>query len=150
MTPKIPERLERLPLERLIPYANNSRTHSEEQVAQIAASIREFGFTNPILIDEADGIIAGHGRLAAAKELGLTHVRQATASEPTANAADTREMTRPATRDLSTAPIDRPDWLTAIATDTIPAPITTEAVRASSPAPRPATDTGDLPSKAAR
>lgn len=50
----------------LIPFARNSRTHSDEQVAQIAASIREFGWTNPILIDGANGIIAGHGRLAAA------------------------------------------------------------------------------------
>jgi len=56
----------RLPSEKLIPYARNSRTHSPEQVAQIAASIKEFGFTNPILIDEENGIIAGHGRLLAA------------------------------------------------------------------------------------
>ncbi len=55
----------------LIPYANNSRTHSEEQVQQIAASIREFGFTNPLLIDEHNGIIAGHGRLAAARLVGM-------------------------------------------------------------------------------
>lgn len=74
MTPHLPESLERLPLDRLIPYANNSRTHSEEQVAQIAASIREFGFTNPVLIDEADGIIAGHGRVLAARKLGLAEV----------------------------------------------------------------------------
>jgi site-specific DNA-methyltransferase (adenine-specific) len=74
MTPHLPESLERLPLDRLIPYANNSRTHSEEQVAQIAASIREFGFTNPILIDEADGIIAGHGRVLAARKLGMEEV----------------------------------------------------------------------------
>lgn len=51
----------------LMPCANNARTHSEEQVAQICASIREFGFTNPLLIDESGGIIAGHGRLSAAK-----------------------------------------------------------------------------------
>jgi len=55
----------------LVPYARNPRTHSEEQISQIAASIREFGFMNPILIDAGQGIIAGHGRLAAAKELGL-------------------------------------------------------------------------------
>ena len=54
----------------LIPYVNNSRTHSDEQVAQIAASIKEFGWTNPILIDEKDSIIAGHGRLMAARKLG--------------------------------------------------------------------------------
>jgi DNA modification methylase len=74
MTPHLPESLERLPLDRLILYANNSRTHSEEQVAQIAASIREFGFTNPSLIDEADGIIAGHGRVLAARKLSMKEV----------------------------------------------------------------------------
>jgi len=55
----------------LIPYANNPRTHSDQQVAQVAASIQEFGFNNPILIDEHNGIIAGHGRLAAAQKLDL-------------------------------------------------------------------------------
>lgn len=55
----------------LIPYARNSRTHSDEQVAQIAASIREFGFLNPIIIDGDNGIIAGHGRVMAAQKLGL-------------------------------------------------------------------------------
>jgi len=58
----------------LIPYAANSRTHSDEQVAQIAASIKEFGFTNPILTDGDSGIIAGHGRLMAARKLGLAEV----------------------------------------------------------------------------
>ena len=58
----------------LIPYARNSRTHSEEQVAQIAGSIREFGFTNPVLIDGENGIIAGHGRVMAAGKLGLDKV----------------------------------------------------------------------------
>jgi len=58
----------------LLPYAMNSRTHSDDQVAQIAASIKEFGFTNPILIDDVAGIIAGHGRLMAAKRLNLTEV----------------------------------------------------------------------------
>lgn len=58
----------------LIPYANNSRTHSQEQVAQVAASIREFGFTNPILVDKYNGIIAGHGRVMAASKLGLESV----------------------------------------------------------------------------
>jgi site-specific DNA-methyltransferase (adenine-specific) len=55
-------------------YENNARTHSAEQIEQIAASIREFGFTNPILIDEADGIIAGHGRVLAARKLGMEKV----------------------------------------------------------------------------
>lgn len=55
----------------LIPYANNPRTHSDQQVLQVASSIKEFGFNNPILIDEHNGIIAGHGRLAAAQKLDL-------------------------------------------------------------------------------
>jgi ParB-like chromosome segregation protein Spo0J len=58
----------------LIPYARNARTHSDQQVAQIAASIREFGFTNPVLIDEEDGVIAGYGRVLAAHLLGLDEV----------------------------------------------------------------------------
>jgi ParB family transcriptional regulator, chromosome partitioning protein len=58
----------------LIPYINNSRTHSESQVKQIAASISEFGFTNPILIDEQNTVIAGHGRLLAADFLSLSKV----------------------------------------------------------------------------
>jgi DNA modification methylase len=62
------------PVTTLIPYARNARTHSEAQVAQIAASIREFGFTNPILIDGESGIIAGHGRLLAARKLGMSDV----------------------------------------------------------------------------
>jgi len=58
----------------LIPYALNSRTHSDEQVAQIAASIREFGFTNPVLVDEDSNLIAGHGRLLAARKLNMKEV----------------------------------------------------------------------------
>lgn len=58
----------------LTAYENNSRTHPEAQIAQIAASIKEFGFTNPVLIDEGNGVIAGHGRLLAAKLLGHTEV----------------------------------------------------------------------------
>lgn len=58
----------------LIPYALNSREHSEDQVAQIAASIRAFGFTNPVLIDEENNLIAGHGRVMAARKLGMTEV----------------------------------------------------------------------------
>jgi ParB-like chromosome segregation protein Spo0J len=57
--------------ENLIPYARNSRTHSDEQVAQIAASIKEFGFLNPIIIDGDNSIIAGHGRVMAAQKLGI-------------------------------------------------------------------------------
>jgi ParB-like chromosome segregation protein Spo0J len=63
--------IEHVPLQRLLPYAKNARTHTPAQVAQIAASIREFGFTNPILIDEADSVIAGHGRILAADELAI-------------------------------------------------------------------------------
>ena len=62
------------PVEALIPYARNSRTHSDEQVAQIAASIREFGFTNPVLVDNDGGIVAGHGRVMAARRLGMAAV----------------------------------------------------------------------------
>ena len=58
----------------LIPYANNSRTHSDEQTNQVASSIKEFGFTNPVLIDEDNGIIAGHGRILAAQKLALKEV----------------------------------------------------------------------------
>ena len=68
------QRIELWPYDRLRPYERNARTHSTEQVAKIAASIAEFGFTNPILVDSDDGIIAGHGRLMAAKELGLAEV----------------------------------------------------------------------------
>lgn len=67
MTPKI----EQVAVADLIPYASNSRTHSDAQIAQIAASIREFGWTNPILIDGDNGLIAGHGRLLAARKLGM-------------------------------------------------------------------------------
>jgi DNA modification methylase len=66
--------IEHRAIDRLIPYANNARTHSEQQVAQIAASICEFGFTNPILVDGDNGIVAGHGRLLAARKLGLATV----------------------------------------------------------------------------
>src|SRR3990172_3632981 len=69
-----PRRIELWPLDRLKPYEKNPRTHSEEQVIQIAASIAEFGFTNPILVDTKAGIIAGHGRLLAARKLGLAEV----------------------------------------------------------------------------
>ena len=59
----VAETIERRSVDSLVPYARNSRTHSEEQVAQLAAAMREFGFTNPVLIDERGGIIAGHGRV---------------------------------------------------------------------------------------
>ena len=72
----------------LIPYANNSRTHDDAQVAQIAASIKEFGFRNPILVDGV-GIIAGHGRLLAARKLGLEKV-------PTIDCSDMTETQKKA------------------------------------------------------
>lgn len=67
-------KIEQVKLDALIPYARNSRTHSDAQVAQIAASIKEFGFTNPVLIDETGSIIAGHGRVMAARKLAITDV----------------------------------------------------------------------------
>ena len=73
----------------LIPYVKNSRTHSDEQVAQIAASIKEFGWTNPILVDGSNGIIAGHGRLMAARKLGYKDV-------PTIELADLTETQKKA------------------------------------------------------
>lgn len=68
------DRVERRDIESLIPYARNARTHSDEQVAQIAASMKEWGWTNPVLVDEAGMIIAGHGRVMAARKLGLAEV----------------------------------------------------------------------------
>src|SRR4051794_37677842 len=67
-------RIEIWAVERLVPYAKNARTHSPGQVAQIAASIVEFGFNAPILVSSDSGIIAGHGRLLAARKLGLAEV----------------------------------------------------------------------------
>ena len=67
-------KIEQLSVDVLIPYSNNARTHSDDQVTQIASSIKEFGFNNPILVDKNDGVIAGHGRLMAAKKLGLKQV----------------------------------------------------------------------------
>ena len=72
--PNPADHLERWPIDRLVPYARNSRTHSDEQVAQIAASIREWGWTTPILVDAEGGIIAGHGRVLAARKLGISEV----------------------------------------------------------------------------
>lgn len=66
--------VEQIDIENLIPFAKNSRTHGNAQVAQIAASICEFGFSNPVLIDKENGIIAGHGRVLAARKLKMTHV----------------------------------------------------------------------------
>jgi len=68
-------------IKELIPYCNNSRTHSDDQVLQIASSIKEFGFTNPVLIDGQGGIIAGHGRIMAAQKLKMDEVPTITLSD---------------------------------------------------------------------
>lgn len=74
MAMKAPQKIEHLKVEDLLPYATNSRTHSPEQVAQIAASMVEFGWTNPVLIDARGTIVAGHGRVMAARKLGMETV----------------------------------------------------------------------------
>jgi ParB-like chromosome segregation protein Spo0J len=68
------DKVEKWAIGKLIPYARNARTHSDEQVAQIAASIKEWGWTTPVLVDEQGGIIAGHGRTLAAQRLKMTEV----------------------------------------------------------------------------
>ena len=72
--PVMPRHIKIWPTAKLRPYDRNARTHSDEQVAQIAASIREFGFLNPILVEAGGGVIAGHGRLLAARLLGMEEV----------------------------------------------------------------------------
>jgi ParB-like chromosome segregation protein Spo0J len=74
ISPAMPDHVELWPLERLVPYAKNARTHSDEQIPQIAASIAEFGFNNPVLVDTHAGIIAGHGRVLAARKLSLDKI----------------------------------------------------------------------------
>jgi DNA modification methylase len=71
---QVTERLEQVNVDRLVPYARNARTHSKEQILQIRASLREFGFVNPVIVDKDLNIIAGHGRILAAKEEGITEV----------------------------------------------------------------------------
>jgi ParB-like chromosome segregation protein Spo0J len=68
------DKVQKWAIDKLIPYARNARTHSDEQVAQIAASIKEWGWTTPVLVDEDGGIIAGHGRTLAAQKLKMTEV----------------------------------------------------------------------------
>ena len=68
------KQIERVGIDKLIPYINNAKIHSDDQVTRIASSIREFGFVNPVLIDKDFNIIAGHGRVMAAKKLGMTEV----------------------------------------------------------------------------
>ncbi|MEA4898683.1 MAG: site-specific DNA-methyltransferase [Christensenellaceae bacterium] len=71
---KATSRFEQVPIDRLVPYARNARTHSKEQILQLRSSLREFGFVNPVIVDKDLNIIAGHGRVAAAKAEGLTEV----------------------------------------------------------------------------
>lgn len=71
---QVTERLEQVNIDRLVPYARNARTHSKEQILQLRASLREFGFVNPVIVDKDLNIIAGHGRILAAKEEGITEV----------------------------------------------------------------------------
>lgn len=73
------DRVERWPIAKLVPYARNARTHSDAQIAQIAASIKEWGWTIPVLVDESGGLIAGHGRVLAARQLGIADVPVMTA-----------------------------------------------------------------------
>jgi ParB-like chromosome segregation protein Spo0J len=68
------DKVEKWAIDKLIPYARNARTHSDEQVSQLAASIKEWGWTTPVLVDEDGGIIAGHGRTLAAQKLKMTEV----------------------------------------------------------------------------
>ena len=74
MTADLALKVKYVPVDHLIPYIKNARTHSDEQVAQIAGSMTEFGFVNPILVGDDGGIIAGHGRLMAARMLGIKEV----------------------------------------------------------------------------
>lgn len=66
--------LQLVPISKLVPYVNNARTHSPEQIVKLRSSLREFGFINPVIIDRDYGVIAGHGRILAAKEEGITEV----------------------------------------------------------------------------
>jgi len=72
MQSQLSDRIERWPLDRLIPHARNARTHSEDHVAQIAGWIAEFGFVNPVLVGDDGVIVARHGRVLSARKLGLT------------------------------------------------------------------------------
>ena len=74
MNTRTTSELQLVPVSRLVPYVNNARTHSPEQIAKLRSSLREFGFINPVIIDRDYGVIAGHGRILAAKEEGITEV----------------------------------------------------------------------------
>lgn len=112
IAPAMARRIEIWPVGRLIPYVKNPRTHSEEQVAQIAASIVEFGFTAPILVASDAGILAGHGRLLAVRKLGLSEVLPTRARIPSRSARGRRKcgsrtftrQARPRARFASSSP----------------------------------------------
>lgn len=74
MSEKSSLKIQYVPTEKLVPYVNNARVHDQHQISQIAASIKEFGFNNPILTDGENGVVAGHGRLQAAQKLCLEKV----------------------------------------------------------------------------
>ena len=74
----LPEQIEQWPVARLKPYAQNARTHSEDQIAKLAASLVEYGWTAPVMVSDDGEIVAGHGRLLAAQHLGLDHVPKMT------------------------------------------------------------------------
>ena len=74
MVTKMTSQMKMVPIDKLVPYINNARTHSPEQITKLRASLREFGFINPVIIDKDYGVIAGHGRLEAAKAEGLDQV----------------------------------------------------------------------------
>ena len=71
---KTTNEMQLVPIEKLVPYVNNARTHSPEQINKLRSSLREFGFINPVIIDREFGVIAGHGRILAAKEEGIAEV----------------------------------------------------------------------------
>lgn len=71
---KMTDRMENVAIEKLVPYARNARTHTPEQISKLRSSLREFGFVNPLLIDRDYNVIAGHGRLEAAKAENMTEV----------------------------------------------------------------------------
>ncbi|HZT28786.1 MAG TPA: DNA methyltransferase [Gemmataceae bacterium] len=167
LAPQMASRIELWPVEKLIPYARNARTHSDAQVAQIAASIMAFGFNNPILVDTNAGIIAGHGRLLAARKLRMEHVPVVVLDHLTETQrrayvlADNKlaeqagwddEMLRGELADLKDADLDlealgfSEDELRTLLAETEPAPTGTPEVEEEIPeAPvEPVTRTGDV------
>ena len=106
MTSQLVENVERWPLDRLVPHARNARTHSEDQIAQIAGSIAEFGFVNPVLVGDDGVIVAGHGRVLAARKLGLAEAPVIVLS----HLAPSRAPTALAAIDARLSGPRRPSW----------------------------------------